>query len=159
MRMLAEAGAVFVGQNVVYGGVSMFDDLNGVPMEKRIELPVMEDMQMGICTGLAIQGFLPVSIYPRCDFLLLAMSQLVLHLDKMETMSCGQYKPKVIIRTRVGKKTPLDAGPQHTGNYANAFRAMLRNVGISEVMREDMVLSAYEVALKSKRSTLVIEDF
>ena len=42
---------------------------------------------MGLSLGLALQGFVPVSIYPRIDFLLSATNQLVNHLDKIRLMS------------------------------------------------------------------------
>ena len=42
------------------------------------------------------------------------MNQLVNHLDKIEIISKGNFKPKVIVRVLVGSKKPLDAGLQHT---------------------------------------------
>ena len=53
---------------------------------------------MGISTGLALSGYVPVTCYPRFDFLLLAMNQLVNHLDKIRVMSNNEFQPKVIIR-------------------------------------------------------------
>ena len=35
---------------------------------------------MGISTGLTGNGYIPVSCYPRFDFLILAMNQLINHL-------------------------------------------------------------------------------
>ena len=55
--------------------------------KKKIELPVFEEVQMGIAIGLAMEGYLPVTCYPRFDFLILAMNQLINHLDKVITMS------------------------------------------------------------------------
>ena len=46
---------------------------------------------MGMTTGLALAGAVPVSIFPRWNFLLCAMSQLVNHLDKLQAMSNGRY--------------------------------------------------------------------
>mgnify|MGYP000117600495 CR=1 FL=1 len=79
----------------------MFNSLKSVDPNKRIELPVFEDTQMGIATGLALNGFIPVNCYPRFDFLILAMNQLVNHLDKIRYMSFNQFKPRVIIRTEI----------------------------------------------------------
>jgi pyruvate/2-oxoglutarate/acetoin dehydrogenase E1 component len=122
MLMLAEQpNAVFVGQGVRYGGVATYRDLEGVPDKQRIEFPVAEELQLGCCIGLSLQGYLPICIFPRMDFMLRAADQLVNHLDKLAAMSCGQFVPKVIIRTRVGSKTPLDAGPQHTNDHTDAF--------------------------------------
>ncbi len=157
MRMLADAGAVFIGQGVAADGVATFDSLDGIDFRQRIETPVCEELQIGMGTGLALSGFLPVLIYPRIDFLLRAADQLINHLDKMEAMSCGQFKPKVIIRTRVGSRTPMDPGPQHSQNHADAFAYMLTNVGISQISRPDQIMMAYKLALMSTHSSLIVE--
>ena len=62
---------------------------------------------MGMTNGFAINGFIPVSIFPRWNFLLLAMNQLINHLDKIKIMSRHEYKTKVIIRTGIGSERPL----------------------------------------------------
>lgn len=126
-------------------------------MERRIEFPVAEELQLGACIGLAMQGFLPVCVYPRMDFMLRAMDQLVNHLDKIKLMSRGQWNPKVIIRTRVGSKSPLDAGPQHTQNHAGVMRKMLGNVDVFEVLCEADAVAIYHDALLNERSTMVVE--
>ena len=46
-------------------------------------LPVAEEMQMGISVGLAIDGFVPISIFPRWNFLLLGMNQLINHFSSL----------------------------------------------------------------------------
>lgn len=156
MTMLAEdPRTLFVGQTVVYGGQTMFPTLAGVPMDKRIEMPVAEDFQMGFCTGLALQGFIPVSIYPRWDFLILAANQLVNHLDKLPLM--GDFRPKVIIRTAVGPRVPLDAGPQHTQNHTAAFRLMLKTVEVLDIKTAEGAVAAYAYALSCPGSVLVVE--
>ena len=85
--------AIFVGQTVRYPGSYMYGSLEKVSMEQRIELPVAEELQMGMSMGLAMEGFCVVSIFPRMDFLLLAMNQLVNHLDKLSIMSKIPPKP------------------------------------------------------------------
>ena len=72
---------LFLGQSVKYSGNAIFNTLKEINNKKKIELPVFEDSQMGISTGLALNGFIPVSCYPRFDFLILALNQLVNHLD------------------------------------------------------------------------------
>ncbi len=158
MIMLAEAGAVFIGQGCVYGGHPMAAHLEGVPMEQRIEFPVAEELQLGACVGLAMQGVLTVSIFPRMDFLLRAADQLVNHLDKIEEMSCGQWKPKVIIRTRVGGTKPLDAGPQHTQNHCEALQRMLDNIWVKRISAASEAMNVYQYALKDRGSVIVVED-
>jgi pyruvate/2-oxoglutarate/acetoin dehydrogenase E1 component len=156
MRMLAvQPSTVFVGQSTRYDGAAIYDSLDGVPMERRIEMPVAEDFQMGFCTGLALAGKLPVCIFPRIDFLVLAFNQLANHLDKLPLFG---WNPKVIVRTTVGQKEPLDAGPQHTQNHTDALRLMLTTVQIHEVRTPAEIKSAYELAFVSPESSLIVEN-
>lgn len=155
MRRLAEdERTVFVGQSVRYDGAAIFDTLDGVPMEKRIEMPVAEDFQMGYCTGLALMGKIPVCIFPRFDFLLLATNQLVNHLDKLPLFG---WNPRVIVRTTVGQRFPLDAGPQHTQDHTIAFRNMLTRIPVFMVKTAHQVQEAYADALERRGPTLIVE--
>ena len=70
-------------------------------------MQVAEDMKMGISIGMALDGLIPISIYPRVDFLLCAINQLVNHLDLIEEMSNGEFIPGIIIRTQIGNTKPL----------------------------------------------------
>ena len=158
MTMLgAHPKTLFVGQNVVYGGQAMASTFAGIPMERRIEFPVAEDFQTGYCTGLALAGYVPVSIYPRFDFLLLAANQLVNHLDKIAQMSKGGYNPKVIIRTAVGSDRPLNPGPQHTQNHIQAFRKMLKHIQVIELRNPADIMPAYNFALEGSGSVVIVE--
>src|SRR5712691_1403346 len=133
MKMLGEhPKTIFIGQTVRYPGTAMFSTLTDVPNEKRIELPVFEDTQMGMAIGLSLRGLLPVCVFPRWNFLLIAANQLVLHLDKLPIYSRGGYRPKVIIRTAVATEHPLDPGPQHLGDFSEAVRMMLATVRVYE---------------------------
>lgn len=162
MAMLADDEcAVFVGQCVKYPGNALFKTMQTeagtplVPMHRRIELPVIEDFQLGYCTGLALHGFVPVSIFPRWDFLLLAANQLVNHLDKIPLQT--EFRPKVIIRTAVGARYPLDSGLQHTQDHTAAFRLMLRTVEVLEVNSRFDAMRVYRHALEAPHSCLVVE--
>lgn len=157
LLLAAQPNAFFLGQNVAYDGNVVFRHLAGIPMAQRLELPVCEDLQMGMSIGLALQGFLPISIYPRMDFLVLALNQLINHLDKLPAMSLNQYRPKVIIRTKVGSRYPLDAGPQHTQDHTEAFRLMLTTVAVEKITSAQDVLPAYQRALDRELSSIVIE--
>lgn len=160
MALLARQDkALFVGQSVRYPGHAMFNTLEEaeVSMEQRIELPVAEEMQLGFCTGLALEGFIPISIFPRMDFLILAMNQLVNHLDKIEEMSCGQFIPRVIIRTMIGSTHPLNPGPQHCQDHTEALKLMLNNIGVVRLTQANEVLPAYTEALNSLYSTIIVE--
>ncbi len=148
---------IFIGQSVVYPGNALFRTLADVPMRKRIEMPVMEDTQMGISIGLALGGNLPISIFPRMDFLICAMNQLVNHLDKLEEFTHGEYSAKIIIRTCVGSRIPLDPGVQHSGDYTEALRGLLRNIDVVKITDPREVLPVYCRAYNSERSSLIVE--
>jgi pyruvate/2-oxoglutarate/acetoin dehydrogenase E1 component len=148
---------VFMGQAVACEGTAMSKTLVQVPVERRLELPVAEDMQMGMATGMSLAGLVPVCIYPRWNFLLLAMSQLVLHLDKLRVMSVGGFDPKVIIRTAVATPRPLYPGPQHLGDYTQALARMLDHVNIVLLENVAQIVPAYERALARGGSTLLVE--
>lgn len=156
MRKLGKIeNALFLGQSVAYDGAAIHASLEGVPAEKRVEMPVAEEFQMGYCIGLALAGKVPVCIYPRMDFMLLCVNQLVNHLDKLPLYG---WKPKVIIRTTIGKKAPLNAGPQHTQNYTEAFQKMLHHIIVREVRVPQEVAFAYDLAIKGDKSILIVEN-
>ena len=125
---------VFIGQAVEVPGTAMSNTVKDIPIARRIELPVAEELQMGMAIGLALQGQVPVSIYPRWNLLLLALNQLVNHLDKIAVMSNSGYQPRVIIRTSIGSQRPLHPQFQHIGDFTNALRLMCTTV---EVVRLD----------------------
>ena len=150
---------VFIGQAVEVPGTAMSNTVKDIPSSRRIELPVAEEMQMGMTVGLALQGQVPVSIYPRWNFLLLAVNQLVSHLDKLDVMSNGGYRPKAIIRTGIGSERPLHPQHQHIGDFTDAFRLMCYTVEVLRLDEPDQIFPAYEKALlrDDGRSTLIVE--
>ena len=141
---------IFLGQSVKYSGNAIYNTLKSINDSKKIETPVFEEVQMGLSTGLALNGFIPITCYPRFDFLILACNQLVNHLDKMEYMSKGKMKPRVIIRTSIGAKEPLDGGPQHTSDYTEAFMKMLTNVKVVSLGEPEDIFPAFDEALNGK---------
>lgn len=156
MTMLSkERMAKFIGQTVVYPGTAMHQTFVNVQADQKIEFPVAEDMQMGASIGMALSGLLPVSIYTRWNFMLLATSQLVNHLDKLPLYS--EYRPKVIIRTSVGSEHPMHPGPQHTGNPSFAFSMMCKTVKFVVLTETEMVMPAYAEALERDGSTVLVE--
>jgi len=150
---------MFLGQAVEYKGTAMTNTLVDVPREKLLEMPVDEEMQMGITNGLAVAGTVPVSIYPRWNFLLLTMNQLINHLDRMPQFSHGEYIPKVIIRTGIGSERPLHPQAQHVGDFTGGLRLMTTNIEIVRLEEPEDVFPAYERAYlrKDGKSTIIVE--
>lgn len=154
LMLAADPRTVFIGQSVSYDGAAIYHSLEGVPMEKRLEMPVIEDFQLGYCTGLSLTGKIPVCIYPRMDFMLLAMNQLINHLDKLPLFG---WHPKVIIRCRVGQKKPLDAGPQHSQDYTDAFKLMMK-IPVWRVTTAREVSEAYKASMDYNGSCVIVEN-
>ena len=152
------SNSVFIGQAVEYPGTAMHSTLEGIVKSKLVEVPVEEDFQMGISIGYAMKGFLPVTIFPRWNFLLLATNQIVNHLDKLKELT-GERPPKVIIRTGIGSEFPMHPGPQHVGDFSEAFRFMCPNINIVRLDTVSMVAREYRKAVERDDgvSTIIVE--
>lgn len=158
MDFLASKGdTLFLGQAVKFPGTAMTNTLVNVPDLKKIELPVAEEMQMGMTVGLGVNGFVPISIYPRWNFLLLALNQLKNHLD-VYPLHLG-YPIKAIIRTAIGSERPLHPQYQHVGDFTDAFRLMLKNIEVIRLDEPEDIFPAYEKAYTRTdgKSTLIVE--
>jgi pyruvate/2-oxoglutarate/acetoin dehydrogenase E1 component len=146
---------IFLGQQV--GAEDFYRTLTDISPDIRIEMPVAEELQMGISIGLALEGYLPISIYQRMDFLPRACDQIVNHLDLIEKASRGKFKPKVIIRTTVGATSPFDVGPQHNKNLMVGFANLVTNINVWSVTTPKEIVGAYNTALTSEKSSIIIE--
>ena len=157
--LAADPRTLFIGQAVAVPGTAMSNTLRDVDKSRLVELPVAEEMQMGITTGLALAGRVPVSIFPRWNFLLCGMSQLINHLDKLDAMSNGGYRAKAIVRTGIGSERPLHPQQQHVGDYTDALRLMCRTIEVIRLDEPEQIFPAYERALlrDDGRSTLIVE--
>lgn len=163
LKMAAEELAkdqkvIFVGQAVAYPGTAVTRQLVDVPKEQLLELPVAEDFQAGFCIGLALEGFLPVSIYPRFNFAILACNQIFNHLDKWSAMSDGESKLKVITKVVVGSNQPLDPGFQHQANYVDAFRSMTTDIPVFNIVDTDMIEPAYRFAHTEPNKSFILVE-
>jgi len=160
MLMLSEhPKTVFIGQAVSYEGTGLYDSLSHLPSNKRIELPVAEYFQCGLANGMALEGMIPVSTFPRWNFLLMGTDQIVNHLDKFYSMSDGKCNAKVIIRVAVGSEYPVDPQCQHKGNFTDAFRMMCKHIDIIQLNEANEIGPAYNLALNRTdgKSTILIE--
>ncbi|MBU6186258.1 MAG: hypothetical protein KGQ16_07530 [Cyanobacteria bacterium REEB444] len=160
MEFLAcDPRTIFLGQAVAVPGTAMSSTLKEIESDKLIELPVAEEMQMGMSLGLALSGLIPISIYPRWNFLLLAINQLVNHIDKIGVMSNGGYRPKLIIRTSIGSVNPLNPQCQHVGDFTDAIQKMCTTIDIIRLEEPEEIFPAYKKALSREdgRNTILVE--
>jgi pyruvate/2-oxoglutarate/acetoin dehydrogenase E1 component len=150
---------IFVGQTVAGPGTFMFQTLRDCPKDRCLEMPINESFQMQFTVGLALDGYIPITVYPRQNFLMLAAGDMANLLDKIPAISSKQWLPKVLIRVAVGPDSPVHPGHQHVGNYADAFRKMFSWIEVVELNEPEEIFSAYKHALErpDNRSTMLIE--
>lgn len=161
-RFLGEkSDVIFVGQNAIYPGSTMCKTfVDDVPVEKRIELPLFENTQMGISIGLALAGYVPVSLFIRPNFLLYTVGILVNELDKIPIMTGGKVWPKMIIKTMNGSVRPLDPGVQHRDDLTDIFLgAHFKNIDVVRLDEPDQIFEAYKYAYERSdgKSTILVE--
>jgi len=158
MEWLAEKDdTIVIGQSVKYSGNAIYNTVKTLSMKKIMEVPVFEELQMGMSTGMALEGLVPISCFPRFDFLLRCVDSLVNHLDKMQVMTDGNFKPKVIIRTSIGSSKPLNGGVQSTNDYTEPFRQMLTEVDVVLLNEPKEIFPAFQRAYEREGSSLIVE--
>jgi pyruvate/2-oxoglutarate/acetoin dehydrogenase E1 component len=159
MQIVAERpNAIFLGQGVAdHGGTTMSPTFKGVPASQRLEMPVAEELQMGMAIGMALEGLLPVCVFPRWNFMLRAADQLVNHLDRLPLYSDGGYRPRVLIRVAVPSTDPFNPGPQHDDDFSEAFDRMLRTVHVARLTTPAVIVPEYLMALNAAHSTILVE--
>jgi pyruvate/2-oxoglutarate/acetoin dehydrogenase E1 component len=149
----SQENTIFMGQSVEVAGTAMRNTLLDINGSKLLELPVEEDFQMGLSIGFALDGLVPISIYPRWNFMLLAVNQIVNHLDKLKNLTQVDNPGKVIIRTGIGSEYPLHPGPQHTGDFTEAFHLMCPNLNVVRLDSSEMIFEEYCKAYDRKDGT------
>jgi len=148
---------IFIGQQIVWAGNPMSSTLINVPKEKMIEMPVMEDSQMGMSLGLSLTGKFVITFYPRWDFLICASNQLISHVDKIKLMSNDEWNPNMIIRVGKGSDKPIDPGHQHKGNYLEEYKSLCKNIEFHDLKTSSDVELAYKYVLKEGGIHVLVE--
>ena len=148
---------VFIGQQIIWPGNPMSSTLVNVSKEKMIEVPVMEDSQMGMSLGMSMAGKFVITFYPRWDFLICATNQLVNHVDKIGLMSIGEWKPNMVIRVGKGSDKPLDPGHQHKGNYFEEFKSMCPNINFWDFKNPSHIEPTYKSAYEKGGIHVMVE--
>lgn len=158
MSMLAEDPLTrFVGYGLTIGRAA--GSMAGAKEEQIVETTVAENLLAGIGIGLALTGLKPVLFFERFDFVLNALDAIVNHLDAIDEISKGEFRPTCILRIVVGNtQKPLYTGHTHTRNHAEALKRMVR-FPVWQVKTSEEVMTAYEMAYKNLHlhSTAIVE--
>jgi len=156
MNLLAQRPkSLFIGYNLQYGSCS-YGTMQCVPKESIIEMPVAEALMAGMSTGLSLGGYQPVLIFERHDFTLLALDQIVNHLDKIDIMSKGEFKPKVIIRATVGGIKPFYPGPQHVQDFTEVYEKLF-TFPVIRLLNAEQIIDEYTKAINHNESTMLVD--
>ena len=83
--------------------------------ERCFDTPLSEDAMTGIGIGMAMNGFRPIHIHQRFDFLLLCMNQLINIASKVKYLSNGKSICPFIVRAIIGRS--WGQGAQHSQSF------------------------------------------
>lgn len=89
--------------------------------DRVVETPISENMITGACLGLALEGWKPILVHARCEFIMLSMEHLVNTIAKWHLVH-RERQFTLVIRALVGRG--WGQGP----NHSQAFHAMFAHV-------------------------------
>ncbi|MBI4218695.1 MAG: alpha-ketoacid dehydrogenase subunit beta [Chloroflexi bacterium] len=119
-----------------------------------LETPLSENMLTASCTGMAIEGWKPVMVHARVDFLMITMEHLVNTAGKWPFMSQGRPLT-FVVRALIGRG--WGQGPQHSQALHSLF-AHIPGLNVVLPASTPGALDALPWALAQSRPTLIIES-
>lgn len=111
---------VFLGENVINSG-RIYGCLDEVPINRCIEMPVAENLIAGCGIGLVLSGYLPIVVFQRMDFMLIAADAIINHAALMPKMT-GVKISIVFITFKATLNEKFYAGLQHTKDLSHVFQ-------------------------------------
>ena len=121
--------------------------------DRTVETPLSENMLTGACVGLALEGWKPVMVHARVDFMMLAMEHLINTAAKWRSIHRGRPFA-FVVRALVGRG--WGQGP----NHSQALHAMFAHVPGLRVLypvRPEKVGSWLQEALTCGWPTVILE--
>lgn len=154
MTELSDQGAIFIGYSLIPGDA--MGTLKNVPNIQKIETPIAENLMMGLAIGMSFEGFKPVVYFERHDFMLVAADAIGNHLDKIDRISLGEFKPSVILKTIVDDGGLFYSGPTHSQDFTKTFKTLV-NFPVLVPETADEALDMYRFAMQNSGSTMIVE--
>ena len=154
MTELSDQGAIFIGYSLIPGDA--MGTLKNVPNTQKIETPIAENLMMGLAIGMSFEGFKPVVYFERHDFMLVAADAIGNHLDKIDRISLGEFKPSVILKTIVDDGGLYYSGPTHSQDFTKTFKTLV-NFPVLVPETADEALDMYRFAMQNSGSTMIVE--
>ena len=136
----------------MYGTLSEFPDIFGP--DRCFDTPLSEDSLTGYGIGLAINGYKPIHVHQRTDFLLLCCNQLINIAAKVKYLSDGQLSCPFVVRAITGRS--WGQGSQHSQSFHSLF-ANIPGLRVLTPSTPQDVYNTYLNVFKEKIPTIVIE--
>ena len=150
---------VFLGENVI-NSKRIYGTLENVPLNKCIEMPIAENLIAGTAIGLSLAGFLPICIFQRMDFMLIAADAIINHACLYSKMTNHQVSCGVIFRTILA--SPLNekfyVGHQHSKDFSYIFEPYMKVIKIPETSPKEAYTTAYKYATRGQ-PILIVESY
>ena len=155
-RLGKDESTIFLGYNLGGEFGNAMGTLSGVDESQKIETPVAENLMGSMALGLSLEGFKAVVYYERHDFMLVAADVIGNHINQLERISHGEFKPNVILRTVVADAGPFYSGPTHSQDLTGVFRKLV-DFPILEPNTPDEALKDYKRAELYDGPIMVVE--
>jgi pyruvate/2-oxoglutarate/acetoin dehydrogenase E1 component len=154
-RLSHDPKVVFIGENLINSG-RIYGTLEGVPNKKCIEMPICENLIAGAAIGLALEGYHPICIFQRMDFMLIAADAIINHACMLPKMSGGSIKLPIVFRTiKANLNERFYVGLQHSKDFTHVFEPYMQ---VYQVPKHDPH-AVYANAFKTSTPYLVVEDY
>lgn len=153
-----KSDTIFLSQSSLYEGTGIYNTVKNIDESKRIEMPIVENLQLAISTGLSLNGFVPITCYPRINFLILAADQLINHANNLERMSSKNgWRPHLLIRVGIGTDYPINPSYQHLGCWINEIESICDQIKVWRLQKTEDIFPAYCSAYLNKKVNLLFE--
>ena len=129
---------VFIGEGLINAG-HIYGTMTNVPKDKCVEMPIAENLIMGVGMGLSMGGYIPIIVFQRMDFMLNAADCIINHLALAIQFSGGVLRLPLIIRCIVGSQSKtFDVGQQHRHDFTSFFSEYIQTYKLEDTSYESI---------------------
>lgn len=150
MTWLTKANrTIFMGENIINAG-RIYGTMSDVPLRRCIEMPICENLIAGASIGLALEGYRPIVVFQRMDFMLIAADAIINHMALIPEMSGKKIKLPIIIRCIIGSQDKrFDVGAQHNHDFRTIFQMYINST--------EYTTSSYHQAFEFGKPCIIVE--
>ncbi len=154
MEEISKLNSLFIGYSVNPGDA--MGTLKNVSSEQKIEMPIAENLMVGLAIGMSFEGFKPVVYFERHDFMLVAADAIINHADKIERLSHGEFSVPIIFKSVVADGGLFYGGPVHSQNFTELFAKSV-NFPVLIPKTPSEVVAMYKFAENTNGPVMIVE--